>query len=251
VILSGERAEDKMNNANNRLDRSTYSNPTEVLSTVIHLEWNLNFETNIISGSVTHSMVVVAHHGAVSAKFDSSSGLTVTSVEVNSHPVQYSVGESSDALGKCLVVPLPDHLKSVGDEFDIKFNYSTSPNASAAQWLSAKATKSGNHVSPLYLRIRSFSVPAFLVHTMPSNSCTKLISLPRFSRCQDHVHCCCQVCTLAARHLLTQLSRAPSWARVLMSALDETPNDAPKGETHWRQPVPTPAYLGPLLTSHS
>jgi hypothetical protein len=32
-----------------------------------------------------------------------------------------------------------------------------------------------------------------------------------------------------------------------MSALDETPEGTPKGETHWRQPVPTPAYLGIAL----
>lgn len=29
-----------------------------------------------------------------------------------------------------------------------------------------------------------------------------------------------------------------------MSALDETPANGLKGITHWRQPVPTPAYLG-------
>jgi aminopeptidase N len=164
-----------MNNAYNRTDRSTYSNPSEVLSTVVHLEWNLNFDTNIISGSVTHSMVVVAHHGAETAKFDSS-GLTITSVEVNSHPVQYSIGESSDALGKCLIVPIPTHLKSVGDEFDLKFNYSTSPNASAAQWLSAKATKSGNHVSS-----PSVLPPPSLPLCPPSSTACELIFLDSHS----------------------------------------------------------------------
>lgn len=134
-----------MKNAYNRIDRSTYSNPSEVLSTVVHLEWNLDFEAKIITGSVTHSMVVVAHQGAEYAKFDSS-GLTITSVEVNSHPIQLMIGDSSKALGKCLIVPIPDHLKSVGDEFDVKFYYSTSPNASAAQWLAATATRSGNYV---------------------------------------------------------------------------------------------------------
>lgn len=44
------------------------------------------------------------------------------------------------------MVPIPPHLRSVGDEFDVKFYYSTSPNASAVQWLSAKATRSGNYV---------------------------------------------------------------------------------------------------------
>jgi hypothetical protein len=136
----------EMKNAYNRLDRSTYSNPTEVLSTVVHLEWDLNFDTKIISGSATHSMVVIAHQGAEVAKFDSS-GIKVTHVEVNSNPVQFTFGESSKALGNCLVVPIPAHLRSVGDEFDVKFYYSTSPNASAAQWLCAKATRSGNYVS--------------------------------------------------------------------------------------------------------
>jgi aminopeptidase N len=134
-----------MKNAYNRVDRSTYSNPTEVLSTVVHLEWDLNFDTKIICGSATHSMVVIAHQGAEFAKFDSS-GIKVTQVEVNSHPVQFTFGESSKALGNCLVVPIPPHLRNVGDEFDVKFHYSTSPNASAAQWLSAKATRSGNYV---------------------------------------------------------------------------------------------------------
>lgn len=138
-----------MKNAYNRIDRSTYSNPSEVLSTVVHLEWSLDFNQNIISGSVTHSMIVVEKNGAEFAKFDSSS-LNVTSVEVNSHPVQYTLGESSKSLGQCLIVPIPDHLTTVGAEFDVKFNYSTSPNATAAQWLSAKATRSGNHVIFLF-----------------------------------------------------------------------------------------------------
>lgn len=134
-----------MKNAYNRIDRSTYSNPNDVLSTVIHLEWNLDFNAKVITGSVTHSMVVVAHQGAEYAKFDSS-GLVISRVEVNSHPVQLIDGDSSPALGKCLIVPIPTHLKSVGDEFDVKFYYSTSPNASAAQWLAAMATRSGKYV---------------------------------------------------------------------------------------------------------
>lgn len=155
-----------MKNAYNRLDRSTYSNPTEVLSTVVHLEWDLNFETKIISGSVTHSMVVIAHQGAEYAKFDSS-GLKITRVEVNSNPIQFTSGESSKALGTCLVVPIPLHLRSVGDEFDVKFYYSTSPNASAVQWLSAKATRSGNYVC---LHDSSLSSDLLLSHFCSPNA---------------------------------------------------------------------------------
>ena len=41
-------------------------------------------------------------------------------------------------------------LRAVGSEFDVKFFYATSPNASAVQWLSAKTTSSGKYVSPRF-----------------------------------------------------------------------------------------------------
>jgi hypothetical protein len=40
-------------------------------------------------------------------------------------------------------------LRGNGSEFEVKFTYATSPDASAVQWLSAKATSSGKYVSTI------------------------------------------------------------------------------------------------------
>jgi leukotriene-A4 hydrolase len=141
-------------NAYNRKDNSTLSNPNEVLSTIIHLDWSLNFETKQITGSATHSVVVVVD-GSEFVKFDSFN-LYISGVEINNIPAEYKEGKSSPSLGTCIVVTIPESLRAVGAEFDVKFHYSTSPQASSVQWLSPKATSSGNYVRALSLPFSLF-----------------------------------------------------------------------------------------------
>ena len=59
-----------MQNANSKVDLSSQSNAANAASTHIHLEWTLDFEQKIISGSATH-FITVAKSGTMSVTFDS------------------------------------------------------------------------------------------------------------------------------------------------------------------------------------
>ena len=99
--------------------------------------------STIISGSVTHTIQVVVNN-TQKVKFDSSK-LHVSGVSVNGVPATYERAESSPSLGTCLAVEIPANLRKAGAEFDMTFHYATDKNASAVQWLTSKATSSGNH----------------------------------------------------------------------------------------------------------
>lgn len=92
-----------LKNAYNRIDHCSYSNPEEAISTVLHLEWNLDFSAHQIIGSATHSIVVVKECSVV--KFDSSS-LNITGVEINGSSAKYTCGKKTD-IGTCINVEIP------------------------------------------------------------------------------------------------------------------------------------------------
>ena len=107
------------------------------------------FQNKIINGSITHKMKIISKDLISSVKFDSSN-LNINNVEINNTKVEYSFGEKSSTLGQCIEVQLLKNIKQ-NEEFEVKFYYSTSPNATAVQWLSEKATSSGNYVIFSYL----------------------------------------------------------------------------------------------------
>lgn len=126
-----------------RTDLSTLSNYAAARSTNIDLQWSIDFEQSVISGSVTHTIEVVLKN-TPKVKFDSSK-LHISAVSVNGAPATYERAESSPCLGTCLAVEIPASLREIGSKFDVTFHYSTDRNASAVQWLSSKATSSGKY----------------------------------------------------------------------------------------------------------
>lgn len=136
-------------NAYNRVDLSTYSNYNEVISISFHLDWLLDFQSNTITGSVTHKMKTTSKLLSSLIKFDSSN-LNIIKVEINNNQSNFNIGETSTTLGTCIQVQLPNNIKN-NEEFEVKFYYTTSPNATALQWLSNKATSSGNYVNKYLL----------------------------------------------------------------------------------------------------
>lgn len=126
-----------------RTDLSTLSNYAAAKSINIDLQWLIDFEKNIISGSVTHTIEVVAQN-TKKVKFDSSK-LHIAGVDVNGVRSTYERAESSPSLGTCLAVEIPIDLRQKGSQFDVTFHYSTDKDASAVQWLDSKATSSGKH----------------------------------------------------------------------------------------------------------
>lgn len=97
-ILSKFPLDPKKSNAFSRKDWSTQSNPECALSEHIHLEWNLDFESSKIVGSVRHSIKVVKE-GTSSVDFDSRD-ITVNFVHINSKPVNFKVEPKHAAFGR-------------------------------------------------------------------------------------------------------------------------------------------------------
>lgn len=126
-----------------RTDLSTLSNYAAAKSTNIDLKWHIDFDQQVIRGSVTHSVEVILPDTR-QVKFDSSK-LHISSVSINGSPTTYERAETSPSLGTCLAVQIPASLQKPGSQFDVTFHYSTDKDASAVQWLDSKATSSGNH----------------------------------------------------------------------------------------------------------
>lgn len=139
-------------NGASRRDRSTFANYTAAVSTKLHLEWTLNFETRTISGYAIHT-VKVLQQGTSTVVFDSSK-LHIVDVSIDGNPVSFAVGEVSPALGSSVTVSIPEPLRKAGAQFDVVFEYSTDPQASAVQWLAPEATAGGKKVftsfSPIF-----------------------------------------------------------------------------------------------------
>jgi leukotriene-A4 hydrolase len=126
-----------------RTDLSTLSNYAAAQSTNIDLQWHIDFEKSVISGSVTHTIEVIVSN-TQKVKFDSSK-LHISGVSVNGAAATYERAESSPSLGTCLAVEIPSNLRDKGSQFEVTFHYSTDQEASAVQWLDSKATSSGKH----------------------------------------------------------------------------------------------------------
>ena len=124
-----------------RRDQSSQSNPFEVMSILIDLDWALDFERGVITGSVTHTMKIVTE-GTTHAKFDSSK-CHISRVLINTHEAMYDTSQVSKDLGTCVSVEIPPHFRRSGTEFKVRFEYETDKDASAVQWLAPEATSSG------------------------------------------------------------------------------------------------------------
>lgn len=200
-----------MLNTYSRKCNSTFSNPDEVITTHIHLDWKLDFESKTLSGSVKHSVRVVVG-GTASADFDSSK-LHITSAKIDGESVSVTVGDRHESLGSKVSVEIPSSLRSKDSCFDITFEYSTDPEASAVQWLAKEATK-GTQYPYVFTQCQAIHARSLLV-------------------CQD---------TPGVKSTYSANVSGPEWCTVLMSALADN-TETRKGHSKWTQPVPMPSYL--------
>ena len=129
------------NNLYSRQDLSSQSNPSEVMCIHVDLNWTLDFDKQVIGGSVTHTMKIVKE-GTAHAKFDSS-GCLISKVLVKGEEVEFVTAKTTKALGSCISVAIPSQCRASRSEFDVTFVYETGKGASAVQWLAREATTSG------------------------------------------------------------------------------------------------------------
>jgi len=213
-----------------KTDLSSFSNPTDVITTHIKLDWDIDFDNCIIIGSIEHILKVVTSN-TTHVNFDSSK-LIIQDVIVNGEAGEYIEADPHPILGTKISVLIPASLRVAGVSFTVQFNYSLNHNASAMQWLPATATKGLQYP---FLFTQSQAIHARSL--MP---------------CMD---------SPGIKSQYTARVTAPSWCTVLMSSLadsnsanayisgggalnnkDDSKSDG-KRVFYWTQPVPTSAYL--------
>lgn len=213
-------------------DFSSFSNFAELEVKNIKLEWDLNFETKVISGLVEHELRVKVG-GTARAIFDTSSITVSGDVYVNGEKTTYSYGDKNDSLGTALYVDISEAFRAEDTILKVLIFYSASPSASAVQWLEPGATKGKVHP---YVFTQSQAIHARSL-------------LP----CMD---------SPGVKASYSAIVTAPAWCTVLMSAVqgnssDITPVESPVTKPtaaavntatfYWKQPVATSAYLIALV----
>jgi leukotriene-A4 hydrolase len=98
-----------MNNANSRVDTSSYSNCQAVVSQSVHLDWTLDFDREIIYGKAVHSMKVLVG-GTSTVDFDTSK-LHIKSATIDGTSVKFAYVGEQNHLGRKLSVEIPQALR--------------------------------------------------------------------------------------------------------------------------------------------
>jgi leukotriene-A4 hydrolase len=170
-------------------DCSSLSNPEEAKCEHFHLKLSVDFDLTIVTGSV--EFAVVASKGAKNFVLDTRD-LKISSVKVGGIETAYSLATNHEIFGSALSIPLPSAVTAAGGRCQIVVEYSTSPNSSACQWLPPAQT-AGKRFPFLFTQCQAIHARSLL----PCQDCPKA------------------KCTWSSEIL------SPSWATVLMSALQE------------------------------
>lgn len=124
----------------NHLDAHTYSNTSEIHTTHLHLDLDINFENHTVYGVARHEM---ANHNSDTAIFDIK-GLEINKVtlgkeEANEKETEYVIGENDELLGQSLAVKINKKTKY------INIYYQTTNKTEALDWLSPELTAGKKH----------------------------------------------------------------------------------------------------------
>lgn len=201
-----------------RADPATQSNYLSARSVDLQLDWTIDWQKRLISGSVTHT--VQAAHDDVREIVLDTSYLTITAcLDHAGQSLQYELDERHPVLGQALHIHLAQPV-SKGATTTVKVEYSTTPQCTTLGWLEADQTATGKY--------------PFLY------SQAQAIHMRSLAPCMD---------TPAVKSPYSATVR--SYLPVLMSALRQSPPseqtiDIKQGKQHtfeYRQPVPIPSYL--------
>lgn len=204
-----------------KADPATQSSYLSVRTTNLHLEWEIDWDTRLIAGSVTHSLSAL-HDDLSEVVFDTSY-LKVSDVSLvkPGTPLKWELKPRHHVLGSALHVQLPSaHTLKKDQSLEIKIAYSTTDKCTALGWLEANQTASGNHPF-LYSQCQA-------------------IHMRSLAPCMD---------TPAVKATYTATVR--SYLPVLLSALRVSPPSEQTFEIkkeqllefQYKQPVPIPSYL--------
>ncbi|XP_030031812.1 leukotriene A-4 hydrolase isoform X1 [Manduca sexta] len=190
------------------LDPSSFSRPELAIMKHLSISLNVDFVKKVLNGVATLHFDVLEDIDNVVLD---SSNLTIEAIESDDGTkLQYKVDEPVPNFGSKLTITLPKQASS-GEKLKIKIKYTTSPTASALQWLDPAQTSGKKH-------------PYLFSQCQP-------IHARSIVPCQD---------TPAVKFTYEADVSAPEEFTVLMSALR---GEARANTTSFRQPMPLPAYL--------
>eukprot|EP00898_Chlorokybus_atmophyticus_P001097 jgi/Chlat1/1989/Chrsp158S02286 len=200
-------------------DYSSQSNPHEVRVEHTNFQWSVLFESRTIKGVATLRVVAVQDDpsGLVLDIRDLTIDCVLLEKDGSGVPLSYSLDDAHSSLGTALQIGLPNGIHA-NDSLSIAVVYSTSPTATAIQWLEAEQTAGG-------------------VHPYLFTQCQAIHARSLFP-CQD---------TPAVKSTYTATVTVPAALTALMSAV---PVDDAKGKRfmdrityRFEQKVPIPSYL--------
>ncbi|XP_047738379.1 leukotriene A-4 hydrolase [Hyalella azteca] len=198
-----------------RPDPSSFSRPDVVRVTKLHLDWLVDFDRKVISGTATLTIQRV-QPDARQLVLDSRD-LTLLKVEEGRKEgrlLEFSVGEKHPIYGSPITVSLLEPPEAEGEDV-VRVTYETSPSSTALQWLAAGQTADG--ASPLL-----FSQ----CQAIHGRSLAPLQDAP------------------AVKGPYSATVLVPRGLVALMSALRGAATDHAQGTSYqFSQPVPVPAYL--------
>ncbi len=110
------------------------ANPREVTSTHLSLDLTVDFDAQVLRGSVTHTLL---HRTAARQLILDTNGLDVDAVTADGAPATWSFGASA-ANGTPMIIAVDPGTKSV------RVDYHTRPDALGLHWLTAQQTRAGS-----------------------------------------------------------------------------------------------------------
>ena len=119
-------------------DPCSYSNPNEIRVCHIDFEIFVNFERKTLVCWGRYSALVESEQPPLEMILDTRE-LDIRSVRVEGNDVKHAWGDSSNALGTALKIPLSEGIQR-GDAVHVEIAWETSPNAVALQWLAPENT---------------------------------------------------------------------------------------------------------------
>ncbi|KAG5642560.1 hypothetical protein DXG03_002547 [Asterophora parasitica] len=119
-------------------DPTTQSNYLQIATEHLALEWTLDFEAELISGSATHHLLV-KEDDVKEVVFDTLY-LDLAAVKIEGKSVPYDLKPHHEVMGSALHIALPAGLKA-GQYIDVTVEYKTTKECTALQWLDKAQTQ--------------------------------------------------------------------------------------------------------------
>ncbi|CAG5085510.1 Oidioi.mRNA.OKI2018_I69.PAR.g10912.t1.cds [Oikopleura dioica] len=129
-------------------DPCCFSDITKIRTKSIHFDWTIDYSLKQVKGSAELTCDVL-EEGLCTFMLDTRE-LDVQKVLIEGNEMKFSFGQAgqngkSEALGKPLIIVLPDVPPPKGEDLVVKIFYNTTEKCSALQWLTKEQTAGGEH----------------------------------------------------------------------------------------------------------